>query len=213
MKGTRHSEEQIIAILTQGEAGLSTRQSYAVSTESPNRPYLPLKGEVRRDGKRRSKTAEAVGGREPQADARGRLSQLQLVRAWKSRSAQLKPDFRRTDIIGALFLASQIFNQPKDASKKVLVLFSDMRHSMPDLNLESPSKVRSFSDARKRARMITAGLQRTRAYSLGVDGAGKDLLYWEHLRQFWTEYFRYAGADLRCFSVLRDPPDFLASER
>jgi hypothetical protein len=138
---------------------------------------------------------------------------LQLVRAWKSRSAQLKPDFRRTDIMGALLLASQIFNQGNNSGQKALVLFSDMRHSMPDLTLESPSRLPSFSDARKRAHIITADLQRIRAYSLGVDGAGKDLMYWEHLRQFWTEYFRDAGADLRCFSVLRDPPDFLASER
>jgi hypothetical protein len=139
--------------------------------------------------------------------------QSKLVRAWKSRSAQLKPDFRRTEIIGALFLASQIFNQWNDSGQKVLVLFSDMRHSMPDLDFESLSRVPSLSDTRKRAHIIPANLQRIRVYALGVDGAGKDLIYWECLRQFWTQYFRDAGADLRCFSVLRDPPDFLASER
>jgi hypothetical protein len=142
-----------------------------------------------------------------------KTARLQLVRAWKSRSKELKPDSRRTDIIGALLLASQIFNQWNDSGQKVLVLFSDMRHSMPDLTLESPSRLPSFSDARKRTHIITADLQRTRAYSLGVDGAGKDLMYWEHLQQFWTEYFRYAGADMHCFSVLRDQPDFLALER
>ena len=31
MKGTRHSEEQIIAILKQGEAGLATAELWAVS--------------------------------------------------------------------------------------------------------------------------------------------------------------------------------------
>ncbi len=110
-------------------------------------------------------------------------------------------------------LDGEIANFYRVCSTKVLVLFSDMRHSMPDLNLESPSRLPSFSDAQKRAHILTADLQRTRAYSLGVDGAGKDLMYWEHLRQFWTEYFRDAGADLLCFSVLRDPPDFLGSER
>ena len=37
MKGTRHSEEQIITILKQGEAGLP-RRSYAVSTASRSKP-------------------------------------------------------------------------------------------------------------------------------------------------------------------------------
>jgi len=73
MKGTRHSEEQIIAILTQGEAGLSTRQSYAVSTESPN-TLLTAERRSTAGWKAAKQTAEAVGGREPQADARGRLS-------------------------------------------------------------------------------------------------------------------------------------------
>ena len=142
-----------------------------------------------------------------------KAAQLQLVRAWKARSAQLKPDFRRTDIIGALAVVSQIFSERNDSGQKVLVLFSDMRHSMPDLNLESPSVVPTFAYARKRTHIIPADLQRARMYVLGVDGSGKNLKYWESLQQFWTDYFRDAGADLRCFSVLRDPPDFLASER
>jgi hypothetical protein len=139
--------------------------------------------------------------------------QFQLVRAWKSRSAQLKPHFRRTDIIGALLLASQLFNQRNDSGQKVLILFSDMRHSMPDIDLESPSVVPTFAYVRKRAHTMQADLQRVRMYALGVDGSGKDLRYWEGLRQFWREYFLEAGARLHCFSVLRDPSDFLASER
>jgi len=142
-----------------------------------------------------------------------KAAQLQLVRAWKARNAQLKPDFRRTDIIGALAVVSQIFSERNDSGQKVLVLFSDMRHSMPDLNLESPSVVPTFAYARKRTHIIPADLQRARMYVLGVDGSGKNLKYWESLQQFWADYFRDAGADLRCFSVLRDPPDFLASER
>jgi hypothetical protein len=125
----------------------------------------------------------------------------------------LKPEFHRTDIFGVLLVASQLFNERNGAGKKALVLFSDMRHSMPDLNLESPSRLPSLSDVRKRAHIIAVDLQRVRVYALGVDGAGKDLMYWERLRQFWTEYFRDAGADLRCFSVLRDSPDFPASEK
>ena len=44
-------------------------------------------------------------------------------------------------------------------------------------------------------------------YALGVDGAGKDMRYWQTLRDFWTEYFKRTGAILKTYSVLRDPPD------
>jgi putative transposase len=69
MKGTRHSEEQIIAILKQGEAGLATAdlcRQHGISEQ-----LLPLEGEVRRDGKWGREEAEATGGRKPEAEARG----------------------------------------------------------------------------------------------------------------------------------------------
>jgi len=56
--------------------------------------------------------------------------------------------------------------------------------------------------------VMPVDLQRVRICVLGVDGVGKDLRYWESLRQFWREYFREAWADLRCFSPLRDPSGF-----
>jgi hypothetical protein len=136
-------------------------------------------------------------------------AQLQLARTWKSRSAELKPEFHRTDILGALVVASQLFSQGNDSGQRVLVLFSDMRHSMPDLNLESPSRVPSFSDVRKRGHISPAELQQVRVCAMGVHGTGKSLKYWESLRQFWSEYFLGAGADLRCFSVLHDPPGLI----
>jgi hypothetical protein len=49
MRGTRHSEEQIIAILKQGEAGLTTAElcrQHGITGQN----LLPLEGEVRRDG-------------------------------------------------------------------------------------------------------------------------------------------------------------------
>jgi hypothetical protein len=43
-------------------------------------------------------------------------------------------------------------------------------------------------------------------YALGVDGAGKDMRYWQTLRDFWAVYFKRTGAILKTYSVLRDPP-------
>ena len=70
MKGTRHSEEQIIAILKQGDAGLSTAElcrQHGISEQT----YYRWKAKYGGTGKRRCKKAEATGRREPEAEARG----------------------------------------------------------------------------------------------------------------------------------------------
>jgi hypothetical protein len=129
----------------------------------------------------------------------------ELVRAWKTRSARLMPAFRQTDIIGALLLAGQIFGQENDHGKSVLVVFSDMRHSTKELNLELHPGLPSFPHAADRSHIISlADLRGVHVYALGVDGAGMPITYWQSLREFWTEYFMVTGADLRVFSVLRD---------
>ena len=37
--------------------------------------------------------------------------------------------------------------------------------------------------------------------------AGKDMAYWQTLRDFCTAYFKRTAAILKTYSVLRDPPD------
>jgi hypothetical protein len=128
-----------------------------------------------------------------------------VAKLWKTRSAQLKPTFRYTDIIGALLVASQIFDQQNERGKKVMVVFSDMRHRTATLDLESHPVVPSFPHNWKRADIVVADLRGVRVYALGVDGTGRQIPYWQSLRQFWAEYFLETRADLRCFSVLRDP--------
>jgi hypothetical protein len=125
-----------------------------------------------------------------------------LVTAWKARSEKLAPEFAHTDIIGALLLASDLFSQQPAVARKVLVLFSDMRQSTRELNLESPAVVPEFS--RTKAKVTVANMRDVQVFALGVDGFGKSTSYWESLRAFWDEYFRCSGADLQDYSPLRE---------
>jgi hypothetical protein len=128
----------------------------------------------------------------------------ELVRSWTVRSANLEPRYRSTDIVGALLLAGQIFDQYADTSKKILVIFSDMRQGTPGLDLESPMRVQSPSHSRTKENPIVADLHAAQVFALGVDGVGKPIIYWQSLRDFWAEYFRSAEADLKEYSVVRD---------
>jgi hypothetical protein len=40
---------------------------------------------------------------------------------------------------------------------------------------------------------------------------GKDIAYWQSLRNFWTAYFERCHATLRAFSMMRDTPDLTES--
>ena len=127
----------------------------------------------------------------------------QLVQAWKVRSSRLDPRFHQTDIFGVLHLASEIFAQQPDAGRRTLVIFSDMRQSTPDLNLESPQIVPPFSIIVTRCGSLPA-LQNVEVDVLGADNTGKSSVYWEGLQAFWGAYFRGSGANLHSYSILRD---------
>lgn len=135
---------------------------------------------------------------ERQNTARG-----QIVRVWQQRAGRLSPDFKQTDIFGALGLASQLFAEQRDATPKKLVIFSDMRESTPCLDLEHLKIVPAFATIGNRCGEIPA-LSDVQVYVAGLDGAGKSAGYWQSLRTFWTAYFESARAALSGFTILRD---------
>jgi hypothetical protein len=129
----------------------------------------------------------------------------QLIRVWKQRSGHLTPNFRQTDILGALQLANQIFDQQPDADHRMLIFFSDMRQSTPELDLEAPEIVPPFATVTTQCGAIPK-LRNVQSYVLGVDGAGRSSAYWQSLQAFWRDYFQNAGAVLKSYSVLREMP-------
>ena len=133
----------------------------------------------------------------------------QVAGAWTERAACLTPAFPRTDILGGLLVAGELFQQTPRA-RNILVIFSDMRQQTPALALESRKAIPVDGLlAKVEQERLLAVLQGVEVYVLGVDSAGKPVAYWTELRDFWTAYFRRAGADVKMYSLLRDVPDSL----
>ncbi len=126
----------------------------------------------------------------------------ELVRAWNRRSAELRPRFRETDIIGSLLLAGQIFKQQADAKEKILIIYSDMRHHTRELDLESPAIMRSTAQT-VTACATLSDLQGIEIRVLGADDSGRSIAEWQKLRAFWSECFGRAGATMRTYIVMR----------
>lgn len=129
-----------------------------------------------------------------------RVARNQLLSAWKSRSARLEPKFTRTDVIGTLMLAGQIFTQTD--GKKILAIFSDMRNSTDELDLEPSLQPITYNS--RVNNVLQVQLPRVQVFALGVDASGKNTAYWQNLLRFWQQYFHHASADLLEYSPLRE---------
>ena len=84
-------------------------------------------------------------------------------------------------------LVRQIFDSQPGARRKVLVIFSDMRQSTPELDLEPMVSVPSFAMLAPRCGPLPS-LHGITVHVLGADGAGKSVDYWQSLQEFWMEY-------------------------
>jgi len=131
----------------------------------------------------------------------------ELLRAWQMRARNLKPEFPQTDILGALLLASQHFEQTRRGCQRVLVIFSDMRQATSVLNLERPQHIDSAAPLEAIvSNGLGANLHGIEVSVFGADAAGATVSYWQGLRTFWEAYFKNAGASVIDYSVLRAPP-------
>jgi hypothetical protein len=130
----------------------------------------------------------------------------QLVRAWLTRATHLAPNAKRTDILGALLVAGQLFEEAHGSTRKILVIYSDMRQDTPELLVG-----KSLSNATLQSVVMSlpsTGLKGAEVYADGVDAAGSTTKRWASLKRFWAIYFHRMGANLVQYSVLRDPLRF-----
>lgn len=156
-------------------------------------PYILLLAEVSPDGGYFGERLDAA--------------RRELVRAWQKRAAGLAPTARRTDILGALRLTSELFRQEPTKGKKILILYSDMRHVTRDLNLERTGPISiEQTIARLKDRGLLAGLSGVTVTVVGANADKQRVADWERVRAFWFAYFTKAGATINEYSVLPDAP-------
>ncbi len=130
-----------------------------------------------------------------------------LIRAWQVRAARLAPDSRHTDILSALLVAGQLFDEAPHFQRTVVFIYSDMRQATATLNLEGRSRIPAGAALAEAGRNLAApALKDVQAYCMGVDAAARDASDWERLHDFWARYFASVGAHLRLYTILRNLP-------
>lgn len=93
--------------------------------------------------------------------------------------------------------------------RHVLVIHSDMRQSATPLDIEHVRIVPvTAALAMVERQRLFANLAGVDVFIYGVHAVGKDIAYWQSLRDFWTAYFGRCHSTLREFSMMRDTPNF-----
>jgi hypothetical protein len=172
---------------------------FAISDQSFARPLVLMAGEI--------------------PNSPGKLREYDQITATRNRLAatlrrvapSIKPDYQRTDILGFLMVTGMAFrNTPR--MRRVLVIHSDMRQSAQPLDIEHARVVPvTAALAMVDREHLFAELSGVEVFVYGVHAMGKDIAYWQSLRDFWTAYFERCHATLRAFSMMRDTPNLAES--
>jgi len=136
----------------------------------------------------------------------GHVAREAIAAKWMNVSKTLKTTYSQTDVLGALS-ALQYLGDASVAGSRIFI-FSDTQQCTSELDLEHAPyiAVEQTITQLKRTNAIPR-LDHAEIYSLGVDPVGKSARYYATLRQFWFEYFRQAGAELKTFSIDRKIPN------
>lgn len=82
-----------------------------------------------------------------------------------------------------------------------------MRQSTPLLDLEHDGIYRPRESLRRARQQCPVEFRGVDVYALGVDASGVSFAYWSALKDFWLEYLKQAGANVREYSILREVPN------
>jgi hypothetical protein len=130
----------------------------------------------------------------------------QLAANFESKSAGLSPTAAGTDIIGALWQLKALLESGSKGNSntvsKTIWIFSDMMNESANLNMPAllPGGPEKMIE-RVKANGLLVPLAGYGIYVIGASPVGLSPKAWNAVREFWTLYFRDAGAELASYSA------------
>jgi hypothetical protein len=156
-------------------------------------------------------TQEILNGWTP--DARGvftddlNRARFQLASTFETKSAGMAPLASATDIFGALWRITVLFDSgarrdSTPSASKSIFIFSDMVNEtkalpMPELIDLGPEKM--LQQARSKG--LLAPLKGYKVSVYGASTAGRSPRAWTTYEEFWAGYFTASGAELASYSA------------
>jgi hypothetical protein len=120
---------------------------------------------------------------------------------WKKRSQKLKLFAKKTDLLGFMRIAGELFS---GTTRQRLHVFSDGKNCTDKLNLEKAPK--TATDFMKKLSKIDEfpNLKDVQVYWHGAGGPGTTGIHLKSLEHFWRAFIERSGGKLISFSTLRE---------
>ena len=128
----------------------------------------------------------------------------EILAEFREKSKDLKAVYKNSDVLGAISLASVILGESR-ASRKLLIIYSDMRHVTKELDLESPDQIDPDKMLEKVESLgLVPDLEGVDVFALAVLTQKKMPAAWSALRKFYEGLFLRSGASLKKYSITRE---------
>lgn len=122
-----------------------------------------------------------------------------LIKRYKVAAETLRPDYKASDVFGAIYLASNLY--PQWCEEKRLYIYSDMRHIDHRFDLQNVPVVPLHLIQSVEKKGMIPQLEGVKVFVGGAHPIDKDARYWQSLKAFWEAYFQKAKAVLENFSI------------
>jgi hypothetical protein len=156
-----------------------------ITDQSLSRPFVILKGSI--------SVSRGLFGEKTEFEKK------RLVKEFKVVANTLRPDFKASDILGAIYLGSNLF--PRRCQERRLTIYSDMRHIDHRFDLQNvPVVPLDLLKAIEKKGLIPS-LIGVKVFVQGAHPIGKNEGYWQSLKAFWVAYFQKANGKLQTYSI------------
>ena len=132
-----------------------------------------------------------------------RLARQKLEIIEKFKKLELEPSAKESDIIGAFFLSSAIFENESEETRKRIYFLSDFQNSV-GINLEKLEYIDEGIIEQFQREKLIPKLDQVQIWACGVSPGGRGIRFYRSLEVFWRNFIILTGAELVCFSIERN---------
>jgi|GEM_PF-4030511 len=132
-----------------------------------------------------------------------KAAKSRAINEYLRKSADIPRNRRWTELPEGIYLFGKILKE-QPYKKKNLILLTDLRCSMPDLNEKMIAEKGEQILSRMKASGLVADLQGADVYVMGFTPAGLTINEFKALETFWRGFFQISGCNLRAMDVTYD---------
>ncbi|RLI68592.1 hypothetical protein DRO91_08830 [Candidatus Heimdallarchaeota archaeon] len=134
-----------------------------------------------------------------------RRKQARIASKFRQGISKVPKERPATSLIEGMTLLGYLI-QERAGKKKVLIIISDMKQFKNNINPQTLAENGDRILQKLKSEGLIPDLSGVDVYVMGASTAGLDARTWLGIKRFWTNYFKAANANLKCYTIQRQWP-------